>query len=742
MLASAGISMAGSLISNAIQAQQAKKAEQEAHLEYMNSAGSVGVMKNGGKVNGIAEVEGGEVRFTPTKNGWKIKQKYQGPGHESGGVTINVEPNTKDLIGTAQDKKVYDRIKRNPEAVRKLMQSIANRPVPNRSFQTGGPLEGEDKADLERRHKAAMIARRAGTAADKEKFIANQPEELRGLVKQYMDKYDSLSMGKTSNQEVMDLYRARDAGNNIVPFAQHISGKVGGTAKAMWNSAFKTSYRLGGPLGEQKVQILNDRYGRTPYYQQVPALEDTAVRNLMMGPNINPGLVLNSGIDQSGMSLQEAQNRIDPYANIGIPVGPMKLKAKSVSHPMTTGEAMSRIDPDRAKGMQMREDNTPLKTNQTPKVFLENPADYDPIAYAPMSEDNKPLNATIRTANRTGTLPRSFGAPMSYKDDFGTLQSGVTTQDNAWMNRIPAGGVKKQPSAAAGTSTTPSASATKPTTSSPARPKATAANVSQRTTMPGFVAPGSYATNPQSNISSAGRISAPNSLGVPTKSGAIEALNPGVKSTTDAEAVLGGLGGIKPDWGAFAMNAAPELINIATGIFGKNKNAPATKVNRAALGHMPTRYNIRPILNANASDYRGMQKSMKQMGAGPGMMQAAYAKKLQANNQAWGLKAIKENEQQARIAGMMANFDSQDAGFGEQRAQDNMMTDANLGIGGNFARSGFSGLANKGLGFLNETNRRRTDLAGLAMLSQAYGGASGLSDRKFDPWIMKLLGLN
>ena len=402
MLASAGVSTVGSLISGLIQKRQDEKAEEEAKNMYMESAGSIGIMKNGGMMGRIAEVEGNEVRFTPGKKGWKIKQEYKGPGHSTGGITINAEAGTKDLIGTEKDKKIYDRIKQNPMAVRKLMESIAARPVPDKLGYPNKPIY-ED---------AGSLGNREG-------------KWLKNLTNQYVNKF---------------------------------------------------------------------------------------------------------------------------------------------GYPM-----------------------------QTELPFLKN---------------------QVGTGMTGGNTSKSSMNDMDNMDD-----------------------------------------------------------------------------------------------------------------------------SVKPKWGTFALNAAPEVLNIATGIFGKNRNAPATKVDRTALGYMPNKYNIRPIINANASDYRGIQRSLKQTGAGPGMMQAAYANKLKANNAAYGTKENQENHMRAAIASMIANFDAQDSRYANQRAEDNMMVDANLGIGGNFARAGLSNLAGKGLGFLSETNRRRTDREGFKMLSEALAGSSGLDTRKYNPWIADLFGL-
>jgi len=189
-----------------------------------------------------------------------------------------------------------------------------------------------------------------------------------------------------------------------------------------------------------------------------------------------------------------------------------------------------------------------------------------------------------------------------------------------------------------------------------------------------------------------------------------------------------------------ALQLLPDAVNMVTGIFGKNKNAPATKINQRAVDMLPNRWNEHASLEKNASDYRGIVESLENSGDNPANKQFAFASKLRANNAVYAMKNDKENGMQTAEANMTAGFDTRQAGFDETREQDNMITDANLGFDGNFAREALGNISNKLLYGNAEKNRATMDRKTMQYYANAVAAGTGLDARKSNQVIDAMFG--
>lgn len=172
-----------------------------------------------------------------------------------------------------------------------------------------------------------------------------------------------------------------------------------------------------------------------------------------------------------------------------------------------------------------------------------------------------------------------------------------------------------------------------------------------------------------------------------------------------------------------ALQLAPDLVNAATGIFGKDKTPPPTKVPKTQIKRSYKGYNINPLLESNRAGYRSilgdrgasttnklMAQTMKQKADS-----SAFAEKENRDQQANMSYDMAQGRLDARSTGMQAQFDN-------QHRQDKMISDANLGITGNFARNSFANIANKLLMMEKEGNMSARDQELLAMYRKIYGG--------------------
>lgn len=179
-------------------------------------------------------------------------------------------------------------------------------------------------------------------------------------------------------------------------------------------------------------------------------------------------------------------------------------------------------------------------------------------------------------------------------------------------------------------------------------------------------------------------------------------------------------GGGGTDWGSMAAQFAPDLINFATGAFGKDKTPAPTRVNQRAVKDMPTTYNVNPLLSRNASTYRAI---LRDPNASPTQKLAAQSQKLTADSRAMAEKQNREAQMQGRKAGLQADLDSQQSRFNAQARQDKMASEANLGLTGNFARQSLSSIANKILQMKKDKKLTQRDKELINMMIEGYGAS-------------------
>lgn len=174
------------------------------------------------------------------------------------------------------------------------------------------------------------------------------------------------------------------------------------------------------------------------------------------------------------------------------------------------------------------------------------------------------------------------------------------------------------------------------------------------------------------------------------------------------------------NWGSTALQVAPDLLNLATGVFGKDKTPPPVQVNQRALDDLPSRYNVNPILNKSAANYRAI---LADPNATSTQKLAAQSAKQQADSRAMAEKQNQESRMASRRAGMQADLDSQQSRFNAQARQDKMASEANLGLTGNFARQSLSSIANKILQMKKDKKLTQRDKELINMMIEGYGAS-------------------
>lgn len=144
------------------------------------------------------------------------------------------------------------------------------------------------------------------------------------------------------------------------------------------------------------------------------------------------------------------------------------------------------------------------------------------------------------------------------------------------------------------------------------------------------------------------------------------------------------------DW-AGMLQYAPTAINLATGLFGKNRTKDATQIKRTKIGGQPINYNINPQLEQSGSNYRAI---LSNPNASANERLAALAGKNRADSGAFATKANTEmqmrEQRNSRQAGLDANRNAQQGSMDERHRQDVQRAQAQLGITGNLARMSMS----------------------------------------------------
>lgn len=136
----------------------------------------------------------------------------------------------------------------------------------------------------------------------------------------------------------------------------------------------------------------------------------------------------------------------------------------------------------------------------------------------------------------------------------------------------------------------------------------------------------------------------------------------------------------------------PEMMNFATGMIGKDRTLPPTRMSDRAVKDMPSRFNINPQLQQSRKAYRAIL-------ADPNATNTQkLAAQAQLNSQESRLMAEKQNREaqmQANRAQVQADVDRTNAGFRRQHRDDRMRSRANLGPTGNFARQAVTSASQK-----------------------------------------------
>ncbi len=157
----------------------------------------------------------------------------------------------------------------------------------------------------------------------------------------------------------------------------------------------------------------------------------------------------------------------------------------------------------------------------------------------------------------------------------------------------------------------------------------------------------------------------------------------------------------------------PDIVNFATGVAGKDKTRPATRISRNSLSNYPSKYNINPVLSSNRSGYVSI---LRDPSATANQKLAALSMKQRADSQAYAEKQNKENQMQSNKASIQANLDSRQAQYDNQYREDKMISDANLGIDGNFARNSLFNISTKVLQMFAQNNQSKRDEQSLAAM--------------------------
>lgn len=162
----------------------------------------------------------------------------------------------------------------------------------------------------------------------------------------------------------------------------------------------------------------------------------------------------------------------------------------------------------------------------------------------------------------------------------------------------------------------------------------------------------------------------------------------------------------------------PDAINVATGLFGKDRTRPATKVNRSSLANFNTKFNINPALRRNDESYASI---LADRNTTQSQRLAALSQKLTSDSALAVEKENMENRLKSDKARLGVALDVRQAGFDEQFRQDKMASEANFGIDGNFVRSAVGNISNKLLQMQRDKNLANRDNAYLEILKKIYG---------------------
>lgn len=141
-----------------------------------------------------------------------------------------------------------------------------------------------------------------------------------------------------------------------------------------------------------------------------------------------------------------------------------------------------------------------------------------------------------------------------------------------------------------------------------------------------------------------------------------------------------------------ALQYLPEALNLATGIFGKDETRPATQINQRSVGMMPDRINVNPQLQDIRSSYRAI---IADPNASTPEKLAAQAQLNRTISSIYATKQNQESRMQANRAQLQAQLDRGQSRFDNQYREDKMISDANLGVDGNFARQALSSISSK-----------------------------------------------
>lgn len=156
-----------------------------------------------------------------------------------------------------------------------------------------------------------------------------------------------------------------------------------------------------------------------------------------------------------------------------------------------------------------------------------------------------------------------------------------------------------------------------------------------------------------------------------------------------------------------ALQYAPEIMSLATGIFGRPDRVEPTQIQRTKLPYQDVTYNINPALQRASASYRSI---LSDPGMSSAQKMAAYSQKLQSEGDLYGQKENIESQRRNQIAAQQAQLDASanlaQARMDEQARQEQQMADANFGLAGNFARSALASASNK---FLQQQGEQRAE---------------------------------
>lgn len=181
-----------------------------------------------------------------------------------------------------------------------------------------------------------------------------------------------------------------------------------------------------------------------------------------------------------------------------------------------------------------------------------------------------------------------------------------------------------------------------------------------------------------------------------------------------------------------ALSFIPGAMSMISGLFGKNKTSPATRVNQSSVHLMDTTYNANPVLAANQTAQNTYNQAIGRSSVG-GNAVANYGKALsstlEANNQTYGTKFNMERQMRSDKASLKGRLDITQAQLDESWRRDHDMTEGNLGWDGNFAQQGYRSIADAGLIDYRDRRRSAMDIFSAAFGAKAIAGNSGIDDR-------------